>query len=75
MGLSLDVIGGVLIALTAWFRIQVSVSPLGAQVGVSEDAFEPTSGLKWRRRAVVFGGFFLTIGFGLQIWGNWLQLP
>ncbi len=44
MGLSLDVIGGVLIALTAWFRIQISVSPLGAQVGVSEDAFEPTSG-------------------------------
>ncbi len=74
-GLFLDVIGGVLIALTAWFRVQVSVSPLGAAIGVSEDALEPRSGLQWRRRIVVAGGVLLTVGFSLQIWGTWLQLP
>ena len=56
IGLALDLVGGALIALTAWFRLKVSVSPLGAQIGVSEDASEPTSGLRWRRRIVVIGG-------------------
>ena len=74
-GLALDLVGGALIALTAWFRVKVSVSPLGAQVGVSEDASEPAFGLRWRRRTVVTGGVLLSAGFALQMYATWLQIP
>ncbi len=75
IGLALDLVGGALIALTAWFRLKVSVSPLGAQIGVSEDASEPTSGLRWRRRIVVIGGILLSAGFALQMVSTRLQIP
>ncbi len=75
VGLGLDVIGAWMVALTAWSRVHVHVSPVGAVIGVTGYGSEPASGLKWRRRGVVAGGALLMLGFGCQIWGTWLQMP
>ncbi len=79
-GLGLDMVGGVLVALTAWSRVRVSISPIsapmgGAPMGVIGTGSEPGSGLKWRRRSVVAGAALLALGFAMQIWGTWLQMP
>ncbi len=77
-GLSMDLIGGTLIAVTAWFRLSLFVVPLPIESGVSGvtgSAFEPEGALKWRRCAVVAGGILLGLGFGLQMYATWLQIP
>ena len=74
-GLFMDLIGGTLIAVTAWFRLILFVSPLAIQEGVTGTAIEPEGALKWRRRAVVAGGTLLGLGFGLQMYATWLQIP
>ena len=68
IGLGFDLVGGVLVAMTAWFRVQLSVAFGGP-------ATESARELWWRRSAVVTGGFFLSTGFGLQIVATWLQIP
>ncbi len=77
-GLFMDLIGGTLIAVTAWFRLSLFVVPLPIESGVSGvtgSAFEPGGALKWRRGAVVAGGILLGLGFGLQMYATWLQIP
>ena len=78
IGLAMDLIGGTLIAVTAWFRLRFAVVPLPIESGVSGVtgwAVEPKGALKWRRRAVVAGGILLGLGFGLQMYATWLQIP
>ncbi len=68
IGLGLDLVGGVLVALTTWMRVIVNV-PWGGP------AEEPPEGLRKRRRIVVSGALLLTAGFALQMWSNTLQIP
>ena len=68
IGLGLDLIGGVLVALTAWMRVKVAV----AYGGPGE---EPLSTLRKRKWTVGFGAVFLTVGFLLQMWSTRLQIP
>ena len=75
LGLFMDLIGGTLIAITAWFRLRFTVDPLAIQSGVTGSADESERALKWRRRAVVAGGILLGLGFGLQMYATWLQIP
>ena len=67
VGLGLDIVGALLIAFTAWLRISMNMT--------WDDPNEPKEGLRVRRRLVILGGLLLTVGFGLQIWGTWLQMP
>ncbi len=67
-GLFMDLIGGVLIAFTAWFRVQVAVAYGGP-------GREPKQALWWRRSAVLLGGTLLSAGFALQIVSTRLQIP
>ena len=74
----MDLIGGTLIAVTAWFRLSLIVVPLPIESGVpgvTGIAQEPEGPLKWRRHAVYAGGTLLGLGFGLQIFATWLQIP
>ncbi len=73
-GLGMDLIGGSLIATTAWFRLSLFVVAV-AHPEVTGSAHEPEGALKWRRRAVVLGGILLGLGFGLQMYATWLQIP
>ena len=68
MGLGMDLAGGALVATTAWFRIKTA-STYGGPGG------EPEEVLRLRRSFVYVGGSLLTLGFGLQIWATWLQIP
>ncbi len=74
-GLFLDLIGGVLIAATAWFRLTLAVDPLAIQSGVTGSAEESKRILRWRRCAVVGGGTLLSAGFALQMVSTRLQIP
>ena len=74
-GLFMDLIGGTLIAATAWFRLKLAVDPLALQMGITGSAEESGPALKWRRCAVVAGGILLGLGFGLQMYATWLQIP
>jgi len=67
VGLGLDLVGGVLVAGTAWFRLKVSVAYGGP-------GMEPAGSLRWRRGFVVVGGVALAAGFALQMYGTWLQI-
>jgi hypothetical protein len=67
IGLGLDLVGGVLVAGTAWFRLEVAI-PYG---GPGSEAAGP---LRWRRTFVAIGGTLLAVGFGLQMHGTWLQM-
>ena len=67
-GLFLDLVGGVLIAATAWFRVQVSVTYGGP-------GSEPKQALWRRRSAVLLGGTLLSAGFALQMVSTRLQIP
>ncbi len=73
-GLFMDLIGGVLIAFTAWFRLRLAVDPLAFQMGVTGSAEESERTLRWRRCAVVGGGTLLSAGFALQMVSTWLQI-
>ena len=78
VGLAMDLIGGTLIAFTAWFRLSFVVVPLptgSGVLGVTGIAQEPGGALKWRRVAVVVGVLLLGLGFGLQMFATWLQIP
>lgn len=66
-GLYLDLVGGVLIAATAWLRMSVFV-------GYGGPGSEYPGPLWWRRMLVLLGGLLLTAGFGLQIYGTQLQI-
>ena len=68
VGLGFDLVGGVLVAWTAWFRMQVAVAFGGPGV-------EAAGPLRWRRAFVVLGGALLSLGFLLQMGGTWLQVP
>ena len=74
-GLGMDLIGGTLIAVTALFRLSLFVDPLAIQEGVTGSAEESEGALKWRRCAVYAGGTLLALGFGLQMYATWLQIP
>lgn len=68
VGLGLDLVGGVLVAATAWYRIQM--------INTWKDGDkEPLRALWWRRGAVLSGGLFLSGGFALQMYATWLQVP
>ncbi len=78
IGLAMDLIGGTLIAFTAWFRLSLFVVPLPIEssvLGVTGIAGESEEALKWRRCAVFAGGILLGLGFGLQMYATWLQIP
>ena len=75
IGLFMDLIGGGLVAFTAWFRLSLAVDPLAIQSGVTGSAEESDWALKWRRRAVVAGGSLLVAGFALQMIATWWQIP
>ncbi len=66
-GLFMDLIGGVLIAGTAWFRVQVAMVYGGP-------GSEPSQTLWWRRSTVLAGGSLLAAGFALQMFAAWLQI-
>ena len=68
IGLGLDLVGGVLVAFTAWFRVSV-------EVPWSSDGVEPAESLKVRQRMVLSGAGALSAGFGIQIWSTALQIP
>ncbi len=77
VGLFLDMIGAVLVAGTAWFRMTTYLPYAGratdaAKAGPVTEEYGPL----WRRRGfVIVGGLLLVIGFGLQIWATRLQMP
>ncbi len=78
IGLAMDLIGGTLIAVTAWFRLSLFVVPLPIESGVSGvtgSGVEPEGALKWRRCVVAAGGILLGLGVALQIYATWLQIP
>ncbi len=67
-GLGLDVIGGVLVAATAWARIQM--------IGTwDEGDLEPLRTMRGRRNMVLAGGILLSAGFALQMYATWMQMP
>ncbi len=76
VGLALDMIGAVMIAYTAWFRLKIP-SRTGMDFGdfthvpAAEEAPRP---LRVRQGFVVLGGLLLVIGFGFQIYANHLQM-
>ncbi len=80
VGLSSDVVGGVLIAATAWLRLSIPGTIVSSLAGVPgaggwANPSEERSGPLWRRRVLVLvGGGLLAGGFGLQIYGSWLQM-
>ena len=67
VGLGLDLVGGVLVAGTAWLRLQIDDrwDSLGAEL---------KRPLRIRRALVASGGLLLAVGFGLQMYGTWLQM-
>ena len=64
VGLGLDLVGAILVAGTAWFRV-ATISAYGGPGG------EPEEMLKKRRWFVLIGGFLLASGFALQMYGTW----
>ncbi len=76
VGLALDMIGAVMIAYTAWFRLKIP-SRTGMDFGGFTHvpaAEEVPRSLLVRRGFVILGGLLLVIGFGLQIYANCLQM-
>lgn len=68
IGLGIDAVGGVMVALVAWMRVTVGVYWGGP-------GQEPSGALRRRRAVVVVGGSLLALGFGLQMWATYLQIP
>ena len=68
VGLGLDFIGAVLVAWAVWLRVKTSRE----WATVVE---ESPHALRQRRTLVLLGGSLLAGGFGLQMYGTWLQVP
>ena len=70
IGLVLDAIGAVLVAITAWLRIS-GVAVLG---NGGPNVHEEHSGLAKRRWLVVVGALLLVVGFIMQAVAAWMQM-
>lgn len=77
VGLSLDLVGGSLVAWTAWLRLKFPGKTgvgVGGGLTYTPAIEEEPDTLRRRRIAVAVGGSLLGAGFTLQILSNWLQI-